>query len=561
MCKPVSSILILCSILTGTVFFVLGQKCIAQEKGICDSVRGAEKLSGLDFSKANQEWLHEGLSAYLEFYRELRKYPLPNQVPPAVWFNPIPPGKELSNYKSHEIAAAPLHKKVVRPKNLNELTFWPVSDLAELIRTRQVSSLELTTFFLERLKKFNTKLNCVITFTDDLAIASAKKADADIAEGQYRGPLHGIPFGVKDLIAVKGYPTSWGAAPYKEQQFDQSAFIVDQLQNAGAILLAKLSLGELAMDDIWFGGLTRNPWDLEQGSSGSSAGSASAVSAGLLPFAIGSETWGSIVSPSTRCGVTGLRPTYGRVSRSGAMALSWTMDKLGPICRNAGDCALILNVINKKDPCDPGQFDMPFIYPIRQDIRKLRIGYLKTAFGHDTANLENNVASLNAIRKMGYDLIPIKLPTDLPVQALSIILEAEAAAAFDELTRSGKIDELTRQEKGYWPDLFRRARFIPAVEYIQANRFRAQLVTEFDALFNQVDIIVSPSMDDTQSLITNLTGNPCIVVPNGLYDGKHPGSISFIGNLFAESTLISFAKTFQDATPYDEMHPPLFSPQ
>ena len=400
-----------------------------------------------------------------------------------------------------------------------------------------------------------------MTFTEELALASAREADKEIAAGHYRGPLHGIPFGVKDLLAVKGYPTTWGATPYKNQQFTESAAVVEQLQEAGAVLIAKLSLGELAMDDIWFGGLTRNPWDLEQGSSGSSAGSASAVSAGLLPFAIGSETWGSIVSPSTRCGVTGLRPTYGRVSRSGAMALSWTMDKIGPICRNANDCALILEVISKKDPRDPGQFDAPFMYPTKVNKKKLRIGCLQSSFDHDTANAQNNRNSLEVIRKMGYELIPVELPDNLPVQVLSIILEAEAAAAFDELTRSGRIDELRRQEKGYWPDLFQRARFIPAVEYIQANRFRTELIIEMDALFNKVDIIISSSLDDKQSLITNLTGNPCLVVPNGLYDSKHPGSISFLGTLFGEAALISFAKAFQEATPYDEMHPPLFIPE
>ena len=540
-------------------FLFSGVASPAQEKPACDSVDSALKLSGLNLGNVNREWLHEGLKTYMQFYRELRKYPMTNQVPPAVWFNPIPIGKAPIDYLGSAVPESGSKIDVKRPANRNMLAYYPVSMLAELIRTRQVSSLELTEFFLERLKKYNSQLNCVITFTDDLAIASAKKADAEIAAGLYRGPLHGIPFGVKDLLAVKGYPTTWGAAPYKTQQFDESATAVQQLQDAGAVLLAKMSLGELAMDDIWFGGLTRNPWDPEQGSSGSSAGSASAVSAGLLPFAIGSETWGSIVSPSTRCGVTGLRPTYGRVSRTGAMALSWTMDKIGPICRNADDCALIMQVISKKDPRDPAQYDLPFVYPCKTELKKLRIGYLKSAFENDTLNRANNLMALENIRKMGVEPVPMELPGDLPLQSLGLILEAEAATAFDELTRSGKVDELTRQEKGYWPDLFRRARFIPAVEYLQANRFRTQLITEFDALFSKVDIIVSPSMDDAQSLMTNLTGNPCIVVPNGLYDGKHPGSISFIGNLFSESLLISFAKAYQDATPYEEMHPPLFS--
>ncbi|HEX7411913.1 MAG TPA: amidase [Bacteroidales bacterium] len=549
--------LLISLVLSSTLF--LTPKVCAQSIKPCDSLAGAEKVIGLDFNTANQQYLSEGLKDYLAFYLELRKYPLANQVPPAVWFNPIPIGKALSSY-SFAPKDKPVKKNEVKlPADLNEISFYPVGDLAELLRTRKITSLELTRFFIERLKKYNLQINCVVTFTEDLAIAQAKQADAEIAAGKYRGPLHGIPFGVKDLLSVQGYPTTWGAAPYMDQVLEETASVVEQLEKAGAVLVAKLSMGELAIDDIWFGGTTHNPWDLEQGSSGSSAGSSAAVSAGLLPFAIGSETWGSIVSPATRCGVTGLRPSYGRVSRFGAMALSWTMDKLGPICRNASDCALVFDAISIKDARDPAQFDLPFNFPPATDIKKLRIGYLKTAFEHDSINRKNSDASLEKLRKMGYELIPIEMPKDLPVKALSIILEAEAAAAFDELTRSGKVDMLARKEKGYWPDIFRRARFIPAVEYIQANRFRTELVTEMDKLFDKVDLIVSPSMDDAQSLITNLTGNPCVVVPNGLYDGKHPGSISFIGQLFDEATILAFAKAFQDVTPFDEMHPPLFS--
>ena len=538
---------------------ILNPKALAQSAKPCDSISAAEKIIGLDFSTANQEYLSAGLKDYLAFYLELRKYPLPNQVPPAVCFNPIPIGKGLGSYSFSPKGKTDKKKEVTLPADLNDLAFYPVGDLAELLRTRKITSLELTRFFIDRLKKYNAQVNCVVTFADDHAIIQAQKADAEIAAGKYRGPLHGIPFGVKDLLAVKGYPTTWGAAPYKDQVLEETATVVKQLEEAGAVLVAKLSMGELAIDDIWFGGTTHNPWDLEQGSSGSSAGSAASVSAGLLPFAIGSETWGSIVSPATRCGVTGLRPSYGRVSRFGAMALSWTMDKLGPICRNASDCALVFEAIALKDPKDPAQFDLPFNFPPARDMKKLRVGYLKTAFENDSINRKNSEASLETLRKMGYELIPVEMPKNLPVMALSIILEAEAAAAFDEITRNGKVDMLARKEKGYWPDIFRKARFIPAVEYIQANRFRTELVTEMDKLFDKVDMIVSPSMDDAQSLITNLTGNPCVVVPNGLYDGKHPGSISFVGQLFDEATVLAFAKAFQEATPFDEMHPPLFS--
>ena len=534
------------------------QNASAQSAKSCDSLDGAGKLIGLDFSTANQQYLREGLKDYLAFYLELRKYPLPNQVPPAVWFNPIPVGKSLSSYTIAPKGNPGIKKEVKLPADMNALAFYPVGDLAVLLRTRKISSVKLTQFFIDRLKKYNPQINCVVTFTEELAMSQARRADAEIAGGKYRGPLQGIPFGVKDLLSVKGYPTTWGAAPYKDQMLSETATVVDQLEKAGAVLVAKLSMGELAIDDIWFGGTTHNPWDLEQGSSGSSAGSASAVSAGLLPFAIGSETWGSIVSPATRCGVTGLRPTYGRVSRYGAMALSWTMDKLGPICRNASDCALVFEVISQKDVRDPAQYDLPFNFPPAIDLKKLRVGYLKTAFLLDTINRQTNMASLEMLRKMGYELVAVEMPKDLPIKALSIILEAEAAAAFDEITRNGKVDMLARKEKGYWPDIFRRARFIPAVEYIQANRFRTQLVTEMNKLFDNVDLIVSPSMDDAQSLITNLTGNPCVVVPNGLYDGKHPGSISFIGKLFDDATVLAFAKAFQEVTSFDEMHPPLF---
>lgn len=551
------SVLLISLILVSAPF--LNTKVGAQSIKSCDSLAGAEKIIALDFSTANQQYLSEGLKVYRAFYLELRKYPLSNQIPPAVWFNPIPIGKTLSNY-SFAPKANTANKNAVRlPADLNALAFYPIGDLADLLRTRKITSMELTHFFIERLKKYNSQINCVVTFTDDLAIAQAQRADAEIAAGKYRGSLHGIPFGVKDLLSVKGYPTTWGAAPYKDQMLQETATVVGQLEKAGAVLVAKLSMGELAIDDIWFGGTTHNPWDLQQGSSGSSAGSSAAVSAGLLPFAIGSETWGSIVSPATRCGITGLRPSYGRVSRIGAMALSWTMDKLGPICRNASDCALVFEAISIKDTLDPAQFDLPFNFPPAIDMRKIRVGYLKTAFEHDSINRINSEASLETLRKMGYELIPIEMPKDMPIQALSIILEAEAAAAFDELTRSGKVDLLARKEKGYWPDIFRKARFIPAVEYLQANRIRTELVIEMDKLFDKVDLIVSPSMDDDQSLMTNLTGNPCVVVPNGLYDGKHPGSISFIGQLFDEATVLSFAKAFQDATPFDEMYPPLFS--
>ncbi len=365
--------------------------------------------------------------------------------------------------------------------------------------------------------------------------------------------MHGIPYGAKDLLAKKGYKTTWGAVPYKDQQFDEDATVIKKLHDAGAVLVAKLTLGALAWGDVWFGEKTRNPWNLEQGSSGSSAGSASATAAGLVPFAIGSETWGSIVSPSTRCGITGLRPTFGRVSRAGAMALSWSMDKLGPICRTVEDCAIVFNAIYGPDGKDQSVTDYPFHYDARMNIKQLRVGYLKSAFDEDYGMKESDSLTLEKIRSMGIELIPIDLP-DMPVSSLSFILSAEAAAAFDELTLSNKDDQLVRQIRNAWPNVFRASRFIPAVEYIQANRLRYQLIQEMHKLMNEVDIYLAPSFSDNL-LLTNLTGHPCVVLPNGFNENNSPVSISFTGRLYEEGKLIAFADAYQRATEFHKKHP------
>jgi Asp-tRNA(Asn)/Glu-tRNA(Gln) amidotransferase A subunit family amidase len=417
--------------------------------------------------------------------------------------------------------------------------------------------MQLTKLALERLKKFDPQLHCVITLTEDLALEQAARADAEIASGKYRGPLHGIPYGAKDLLAVAGYKTTWGAMPFKDQVLDYDATVIRKLSDAGAVLVAKLSLGALAWGDVWYADTTRNPWNPEQGSSGSSAGSAAAVSAGLVPFAIGSETWGSIVSPSDRCGATGLRPTYGRVSRTGAMALSWSMDKLGPICRTAEDCALVFDVIRGADGTDRSVFDPAFNYRSDIDPARLRIGYLKTDFENDSTYKEQNLATLQKLREMGIELIETELP-DMPVDAMQIILSAEAAAAFDELTRSNRDDLLQRQIRNSWPNVFRASRFIPAVEYIQANRLRTMLIDRMDEVMKDVDVYVSPSFEGDNLLLTNLTGHPCVVLPNGFNEDGEPTSITFIGRLYDEATLIAVAKKYQDATDFHEKHPPLF---
>ncbi len=521
-------------------------------------ISAAEKLFDLQMSSAEKDSMMDALETQLADFKIIHNQQIDNSIPPAIWFNPVPAGVVYASEQKPINWNLPAN--VALPKDINELAWYSVADLSVLIRTRKITSVELTKLFLNRLKKYGDTLHCVITLTEERAMKQARKADDDLARGIYHGPLHGIPYGIKDLFSVEGYKTTWGAAPYKDQQIAKDATVVKKLDEAGAVLLAKFSLGSLAMDDVWFGGLTRNPWDLNQGSSGSSAGSAAATAAGLVPFAIGTETWGSIVSPSNRCGVTGLRPTFGRVSRTGGMALSWSMDKVGPICRSAFDCALVFNSLLGADGFDQSVTSYPFNFNPLTDIRKLKVGYLASLFGQDDENRANDSISLEVFRKMGITLSPVSLPDSatIPVKSLALVLVAEAAAAFDDLTRSNKDDELNLQDKNAWPNIFRAAQFIPAVQYIQANRLRYMLIQEMYAVTKQYDVIIAPSFAGNQMLITNLTGNPCVVVPNGFDSQKHPTSISFIGNLYDEATLLAFAKAYQDATLFDEQKPPIF---
>lgn len=523
-------------------------------------IASAEKIIGLDFTLKEKKQMLPDVRSYRRLYGNIRKVRLPNSIPPAFQFNPLTSkDSPLQNREEAEKAPPLVLTSTLpeRPANLEELAFWPVSLLAELIRTRKVSSTELTEMYLGRLKKYGPKLECVVTLTEDLARAQAKKADEEIASGHYRGPLHGIPYGAKDLLATKGIRTTWGAAPYKDQTPDEDATVVKKLEAAGAVLVAKLTLGELAWGDVWFGGRTRNPWDYEQGSSGSSAGSAAATSAGLVGFAIGSETWGSIISPSTRCGVTGLRPTFGRVSRTGAMALSWTMDKIGPLGRSVDDCALIFQAILGPDGKDLTCVDLPFVWDPNADLKSIRVGYLKKEFEKDYRNKKNDLETLEVLKKLGVELIPFELPSDLPVDSLSFILNVEAAAAFDELTRSGRDELLVRQTRNAWPNVFRQARLISAVEYIQANRIRWLLMKEMEERMKGVDVYVAPSFGGPNLLLTNLTGHPAVVVPNGFDEKGRPTSISFIGQLFAEDKVLRVARAFQQATDFHLRRPQL----
>jgi Asp-tRNA(Asn)/Glu-tRNA(Gln) amidotransferase A subunit family amidase len=519
-----------------------------------DDVRAAAKIIGLEFTQKESDSLLSNLEQYREDYRTNRENLPANERAPALVFDPRPPDFQMPAAEAGARSVFRRRQGVRMPEDRAALAYFSIGELAELLRTRQISSVELTTFFLERLKRYDSQLWCVITLTEELALEQARRADAEIAAGRYRGPLHGIPYGAKDLLAVKGYRTTWGAAPYKEQILDYNAAAVEKLEAAGAVLAAKLTLGALAWGDVWYGGMTRNPWDTISGSSGSSAGSAAAVAAGLLPFAIGTETLGSIVSPSTVCGVTGLRPSFGRVSRRGAMALVWSMDKIGPMARSAEDCALVFEAIHGVDVGDPSTIEAPYRYDAGFDPRTLKVGYLKSAFERDYPFKKQDSLTLETLRALGITLIPIELPA-LP--RLGAILSAEAAAAFDELTLSDRDDLLTRQTRNAWPNVFRAARFIPAVEYVQANRLRAKLIADMDAVFQQIDVYVHPSWASPSLTITNYTGHPCVVIPNGFNEGK-PTSVTFTGKLFDEGRLLRLADEYQQTSDWHRRHPPAF---
>jgi Asp-tRNA(Asn)/Glu-tRNA(Gln) amidotransferase A subunit family amidase len=521
-------------------------------------IDGAAKIAGLEFTEKERDLMVEGVNELRKDYAEIRAVPLDNSVAPALHFDPRLPGfaSEPGPRRFRPSRSGP----VAAPDDLEELAFLPVTQLAQLVRTRQVSSVALTKMYIERLERFDPTLHCVITLTEERALAQAQRADRELAEGRYRGPLHGIPWGAKDLLAVRGYPTTWGATPFKEQRFDEDATVVKRLDRAGAVLVAKLSMGALANGDVWFGGKTRNPWKPEEGSRGSSAGSASAVAAGLVGFAIGTETRGSILSPCTRCGATGLRPTFGLVSRHGAMALSWSMDKIGPICRAVEDCALVFDAIHGPDGCDETVIDMPFSWDADRDPRDLRVGYLRSAFKEAPGNDQNewyefNLATLEAVRSMGIELVPIELP-EVPIGALGFILRVEAAAAFDEMTRTDVDNTLVRQDPSAWPNRLRTARTVPAVEYIQANRVRRIAMREMARILEGIDVYLSPTRGNNLR-ITNLTGHPAVVVPNGYRADGTPTSVTFCGNLFRDSEALLLARAYQKATGFHLEHPQL----
>ena len=541
------------------LLFVLGVMfgfVLAKNTGpiLRDDVLAAQKLINLDFSDDEVDTMLSYLEDNRKGYDTMRTFSLENDIEPAVSFDPYPMDLEIVPSKGLHVWQ--VDENVKLPKDKDAIAFLSIRELAGLIKSRQISSVELTKIYLERIKKYDPKLQAFITVTEDLALSQAQKADEEISMGKYKGPLHGIPYGIKDLAAVPGYPTTWGAAPYKDQVINETATVAKKLEEAGAVLLGKLVSGSLARGDIWFGGKTKNPWDLNQGATGSSAGSGSATSAGLVGFSIGTETLGSIISPSTRCGVTGLRPTFGAVSRTGFMTLSWSMDKVGPICRFATDCAIVYDYIRGQDGRDRSVQDVSFELLGVSDLKNLKVGYFYSQFESDTSsNHIHNQRTLEEFSKLGIELEKAELPKDYPFNVFDIILRAESGAFFDQLILSGRDSLMVEQDKGSRANSLRQSRFIPAVEYLQANRHRRMLIEEMHRMIKEYDVVISPTFGGRQMLITNLTGHPALSLPNGFDKKGRPTSITLVGNYFDEAKILALAEAYQKKYPYHGMVP------
>jgi Asp-tRNA(Asn)/Glu-tRNA(Gln) amidotransferase A subunit family amidase len=515
-----------------------------------EMIEAAQKIAGVSFTRQEQQAIVTRVNAtrgYMAGFASLRAANLGNSTQPAIVFNPVPPGKALPSGPRFLNRHEPV---VSRPATDEALAFLPVTHLAKLVQTRQVTSAELTELYLSRLTKYDPTLHCVVSLTADLAREQARQADAEIAAGAHRGPLHGIPFGLKDLFAVRGTRTTWGATPYKDQVIDTDATVYTRLRQAGAVLVAKLSSGALALTAQWFGGVTRNPWNTQQDASGSSAGPGSATAAGLVAFSVGTDTGGSVIQPSARNGLTGMRPTFGRVSRYGAMALAWTQDTVGPMCRSAEDCAIVFNAIYGPDGKDNSVLDVPFGWDATADVRTLRVGHLRSAFS-DASARQNGEESLRVIRSLGVEPVPFELP-DVAMEAIDFIRYAETAAAFDDLTRSGRLRDVEHgPEQSPRPAEIRPARFIPAVEYIQANRYRMRVMEKMDAAMFGIDLFIGANL-----LLTNRTGHPVISLPNGFFEGS-PTSLQMTGKLFGEPELLLLAHAIQSRTDHHLKHPSL----
>ena len=517
-------------------------------------IRHAQKIFGMEFSREQIKTMQFYLNRNRQGYDSMRTDPVGFDVVPAMLLDPWPGNFEKPSEDG--VIKFTLNDTVKLPDNLEDLAFYSVADLSVLIRTKQISSERLTRFFLDRIAAYDDQLKAVITLTEDRALAQARKMDEELAAGNYRGLLHGIPYGTKDLMAVEGYKTTWGAAPYQDQVIDQTATVIRKLDEAGAVLVAKLVSGALARGDVWFGGKTRNPWDTEQGASGSSAGSGSATAAGLVPFALGTETLGSITSPSTRNGVSGLRPTYGSVSRAGVMSLSWSMDKIGPMCRTAQDCAIVYEIIRGEDRDDPMSVVAPFSYSHDQDPKALKVGYFKALFDQDSsATGDNNRMLLDSLETWGFELIEVQMPPSLSGRAYDIILRAEAGAFFDQLLLEGRDALLVEQDQRSRANSLRQSRFIPAVEYLQANRHRRLMIEDFHEVISPYDVILTPTFGGNQLVVTNLTGHPVLALPSGFDEDNHPTSISLLGNLFDEGKILRLGHYLQQVTDHHLKHP------
>ena len=530
-----------------------------------EQVEGALKIFGLEFEDKEIDMMLRGVNNNLYSYEELRKIEVPYDTEPAFTFYPgLPdrvPVKGPARFEPTIAKAA----SAKAPSDLEELAFWRVSDIAPLVRSRAVSATDLTKMYLSRMKKYSPKLLCLVTLTEERALEQAAKADQEIKAGRYRGPLHGIPFGVKDLFDTKGILTAWGAEPFEKRIPTADATVVDRLQNAGAVLTAKLSLGALAMGDQWYAGQTKSPWptkagrekgEYDRGSSGSSAGSGSSTAAGLVGFSLGTETLGSIISPSQACGTTSIRPTYGRVSRHGAMALSWTMDKIGPICRGVEDCALVLNAIHGPDGHDRSVTTDALNWEPHRPLKSLKVGVYKKGF--DSARSEDDKKvyqqALADLKNAGVEMTEVDYVEDLT--GVRFLLDAEGATAFDDITRNGEVRTLKQQGQGAWPNTFRTSQLIPAVEYIRAQRARTLLVEKFEKFMADWDVVVIPP--NSFLTTTNLTGNPQVITKCGFVDGV-PRSISFLGRIYEEGSPLRVALAYEQATEWHKQNPTLLT--
>lgn len=545
----------LASVLAGAGAMLLPAEARAHLEALQDKpdlttadIAAAERMIGLEFTEDERKAILASIRQQRAGFDAIRKLDMPNSVAPAFIF--VPHGKQPAPGRRNDLRYRAAGLKATSDE---DIAFLPVVDLQEKLKRKEISSVELTKLYLARLARYGGPLLNVVTLLEDVAIGQAKRADEERARGRNVGVLHGIPYGVKDLLAYPGYPTTFGAEPFEKQILDDTATVITRLEAAGAVLCAKLSLGALAMDDHWFKGKTKNPFNLEQGSSGSSAGSSSAMAAGLVAFTIGTETLGSIMSPTHRCRVTGLRPTFGRVSRHGAMALSWTMDKIGPICRTAQDCAAVLSVIQGVDPKDLTTVDRPLRFRPDLDLSKLKIGYLENDAALDEDDAGGLVGShLDLLKSLGAKPIAIKFTQ--PTQGIDTLLSVEAAAAFEALTRTGEVNTI---KSSLWPTIFRGNRFVPGVEYVQAMRARTLLMERFERELGDFDAIIASDRGSYLLFITNLTGHPQLYIPQGLTARGAQRGVSIIGRLYDEGTILGIGARIQQKTDYWQLRPKL----